>query len=399
MQSGKTPIRPHEQAPDGRSMRAIAALALVLLLAGCGSTAVQQPRPGLQRILHTLVTGPHRVAPGATAYVSGRKGTWSGAGGWANVTKQVRMTPDAPLRLESVSKLWTAVVVVKLAEEGKLRLDDTVEKWLPGFFPYGSRITIRELLNHTSGMVDDNDWNNNGEYWLAKVHDSKLRSEILRIARLRTQDPTLQYSPLLEMRFAAAVPLLTKPGSTYHYSNVGYITAGVIAARAAREPLDALYRRIIIDPLDLTSALYAPGDRWTGTHAVGYSVRKGGKLIAATDWWSGALAAQGGIVASARDEARFLVGLMQGKILSGRWLRELKTPNSADGVYALGVGRDTLCGRVAFAHNGGGLAYSSSAIVSEDGSRVAVLLLNGRTNDSSGDAVYPAAAARLFCAA
>lgn len=380
-------------------MRTIAAILLVLVLAGCGSTAAQQPRPGLEQTLHALVVGPDRIAPGATAYVSGPHGEWSGAAGWANVAKHVRMAPDAPLRLESVSKLWTAVVVLKLAEEGKLKLDDRVDRWLPAFFPYGKRITIRELLNHTSGMVDDNDWTTNAEYWFAKVHDPKLRAEILHVAQARERDPSFQFSPLLEMRFAAAVPLLSEPGTRFHYSNVGYITAGVIAAKAAHESLDSLYRRIIIEPLGLKSGVYAPGDTWNGDHAVGYSVRKGGRLLAASDWWSGALAAQGGIVASARDEARFLVGLMRGKLLSPGSLRELRTPNSADGVYALGVGRDTICGRVAYAHNGGGVAYASSAIVSEDGSRVAVLLLNGRTNDGTGDAVYPAAAAKLFCAA
>jgi D-alanyl-D-alanine carboxypeptidase len=381
-------------------MRTIGALVLVLVLAGCGSTAAtQKPRPGFERTLHSLVAGPNRIAPGATAYVAGPHGVWSGAAGWANVGKRIRMTPDAPLRLESVSKLWTAVVIMKLVDEGKLGLDDTVDKWLPGFFPYGKRITIHELLTHTSGMVDDNDWNNDGAYWFAKVHDPRLRAAILRIATAREKDPTVQFSPLLEMRFAAAIPLLSEPGTRYHYSNVGYITAGVIAAKAAHEPLDALYRRIIIEPLDLTSAVYAPGDRWPGDHPLGYSVRKGGRLIEATDWWSGALAAQGGIVANARDEARFLTALMQGKVLSARSLRKLETPNSADGIYALGVGRDTVCGRIAFAHNGGGIAYSSSVYVSEHGSHVAVLLLNGRTNDSSGDSVYPAAAAKLFCLA
>ena len=67
------------------------------------------------------------------------------------------MRPDARMRLESVSKLWTATLILQLAGEGKLRLDDTVEHRLPGLLPYGDRITIRELLNHTSGMIDNND--------------------------------------------------------------------------------------------------------------------------------------------------------------------------------------------------------------------------------------------------
>src|SRR5690348_16142804 len=150
----RRPRPSHRRASTARSrvtMRALAAIGIVLLLAGCGGSA-QRERPGLQRTVDSLVTGPHRLAPGVTAFVSGPHGTWSGSAGWANVTQQVRMRPDARLRLESVSKLWTAAVLAALTVEHKLGLDDTVERWLPGLFPYGSRITIRELLNHTSGM-------------------------------------------------------------------------------------------------------------------------------------------------------------------------------------------------------------------------------------------------------
>jgi D-alanyl-D-alanine carboxypeptidase len=370
----------------------------VLLLAGCG-TARQEQRPAFQRTLDELVTGSQRAAPGVTAFVSGPRGTWAGASGWAGVATHERMAAADPLRLESVSKLWTSVVVLKLAEEGRLRLDDTVERWLPGFFPYGSRITIRQLLNHTSGMINDGDWNDSGRRWIAAVEDPALRARLVELATQLERDPTTQFSPLLEMRFAAALPLLFAPGSTFHYSNVGYITAGVIAAKAAGESLDALYRRVIIEPLHLTSALYAPGDHWPGEHPTGYSVGAGGKLVEATHWSSGGLAAQGAIVSSARDEAHFLTELMRGRVLNRASLRQLRTPNSVDGVYALGIGRNSACGQTTYAHNGGGPAFSSSVAVSEDGSRVAVILANGRTADTTSDARYAAAVLSLFCAA
>ena len=67
------------------------------------------------------------------------------------------MKPDARMRLESVSKIWTAAVVLRLAQNGLLRPGDTVERWLPGLLPYGNRITIAQLLTHTSGLIDNND--------------------------------------------------------------------------------------------------------------------------------------------------------------------------------------------------------------------------------------------------
>ena len=66
------------------------------------------------------------------------------------------MTADARMRLESVSKVYTATIVRQLAEEGKLSLDDTLEKWLPGLFPYGDEVTVTQLLTHRSGIPDDN---------------------------------------------------------------------------------------------------------------------------------------------------------------------------------------------------------------------------------------------------
>ena len=114
---------------------------------------------------------------------------------------------------------------------------------------------------------------------------------------------------------------------------------------------------------------------------------------------SGAGAA-GGIVANARDEARFLRALMQGELLGPAQLEAMLTPPEgiASG-YALGLGvTDTPCG-VAYTHNGGGAGYKTSVLVSRDGERVAVLLLNGNTQDGRVDAAAYTAAERLYCAA
>jgi D-alanyl-D-alanine carboxypeptidase len=373
------------------------AAACIVLAAGCGGASTRS-RPALQRTLDELVRGPDRIAPGATAFVSGPHGTWTGSAGWADEQLSVRMRPDARMRLESVSKLWTATVVLKLASQGKLGLDDTVERWLPGLFPDGGRITIRELLNHTSGLIDNNDISARPEYWLSRIADPKLRARLVKLAADLAADPDTVFPTMLEIRAAAALPLLSEPGTQWHYSNIGYQTVGVIAAKAGGAPLAELYDRFIIRPLGLTSAAYAPGGPIPGPHPVGYAVLPGGKAVPASDWGAGGLGAEGGIVADARDEAAFLVALMRGELLPAAELDALETPAVTSPGYGLGTGVGQTCAGQTFTHNGGGASWASSVAVTADGDRVAVLLLNGRrTDDAASD--YYAALIKLFCSA
>jgi D-alanyl-D-alanine carboxypeptidase len=120
----------------------VAAVGLpVALVSMRADRAPVMARPKLQRVLVQLTSGSVPIAPGATAYVAGPHGSWLGAAGVADVASGQRMPVDARMRLESVSKIWTAVLVLQLAEQGRLGLDDSVERWLPGLLPFGDRIT------------------------------------------------------------------------------------------------------------------------------------------------------------------------------------------------------------------------------------------------------------------
>jgi D-alanyl-D-alanine carboxypeptidase len=107
----------------------------------------------------------------------------------ADVATAQPMPVDARMRLESVSKIWTAVLVLQLAEHGRLDLDDTVERWLPGVLPFGNRITLRQLLTHTSGIFDNNDAVNHPARVLARVKDPGFHADLLRIAKRLQADP------------------------------------------------------------------------------------------------------------------------------------------------------------------------------------------------------------------
>jgi D-alanyl-D-alanine carboxypeptidase len=303
------------------------------------------------------------------------------------------MTVDARMRLESVSKAWTATLILRLAADGKLRLDDTVQRWLPGLLPAGDRITIRQLLNHTSGLIDNNDIQVDAEGYLARVEDPVVRARLLRVGRAVERNPSLEFSPRRWIEFAAALPLLSEPGERYHYSNIGYEIAGLVAERAGGRPLARLYREEIVEPLGLRGAVYDPQGPIAGPHASGYAMD--GPPVDRTDVHGG-VGAEGGIVAGAEDEARFVTALMRGELLPPRELRALRTPPSTS-VYALGVAlAPSGCAGLAFMHSGGGAAYKTGVWVSADGARVAVLLTNGRSADS--DRRVDAAVNELFCA-
>jgi D-alanyl-D-alanine carboxypeptidase len=370
---------------------AVAAVAIAILPL---HAPPERPAPQ-QRVLAGLVAG--HVAPGVSAYVVGPHGTWTGAAGVADVATGEPMRAGSRLRLESVSKLWTAVVILRLVEDGRLRLDDSVARRLPGVLPYGDRITVRQLLNHTSGMVDSNDISAVPTRYLEQVKDPALHKRLIAISARLDKDPGYQFSPRVWVDFAAALPLSYPPGTTYHYSNIGYTVAGMVAERAGGAPMATLVREQIAGPLGLRSVAYDPNGEIAGPHARGYRVEGRGKLSDATTATVGT-GAGGGIVADAADEARFLQALMQGRIIGRRLLAELKTP-SAFMSYGLGTGiSPSGCGGTVYTHNGGGFGYESNVFVSGDGRRVAVLLLNGRTADNHGDDVAFAAMQRLYCA-
>jgi D-alanyl-D-alanine carboxypeptidase len=352
-------------------------------------------RPELQRILDGLVTGPDRIAPGVTAYVAGPGGTWLGSAGVANVQTGEPMRPEARLRLDSNSKFWAMTVILQLAQDGKLELGDTVERWLPGLLPYGNRITIRQLLTDTSGLIDDNDLNNPAvlSRALARVKDAKLLAQLEAIGARVRANPASEVSPRWLIRLVAWQPLLFTPGSRYHHSNTGWDIIGLIAARAGGKPLPVLYRERILEPLGLEHTAYDPQGPIEGPHAHGYAIAGDGTLTDTTTWalFKGA---DGAIVSNAEDTAAFFTALMGAKLFDRQQLAAMNREQ-----FVNFGGADSGCAGLVHSGSGAGNAYKSNILVDDNGRRVAVLLLNGRTVSSNGDPTAAAAAFGLYCAA
>jgi D-alanyl-D-alanine carboxypeptidase len=349
-------------------------------------------RPELQRAIDAAVTGPNRIAPGATAYVRGPHGSWLGAAGIADTGSRAPMRPEARMRIETVSKIYTATVILRLAQERKLTLHDTVERWLPGLFSYGNKLRIDQLMSMSSGLIDNNDLLRTPARYLTRVKDAQLQTDLIALGKRIDANPAVEMSPSWWIKFAAWQPLLFEPGTSYHYSNIGYDLLGRIAERSSGKRISQLYEETIFKPLDLDNTSYDPQGPIDGPHARGYNVAADGKLTDATNQHFG-VGADGGIVSNAKETAAFLTALMAGRVVDGRQLRAMR----GSALWNGGTASD--CAEQAFGWSGGGIGFKSEVWVNAHGSRVAVLLLNGRVAGDVGDPLAFATMRRLYCAA
>jgi D-alanyl-D-alanine carboxypeptidase len=354
-----------------RRFAALATLAGVALTLGVvtanahaadARAATKSARAGqLQRSLDRLVAAG---APGAVALVREHGHTTRLAAGYANTRTRTRMRPSYRFRVGSVTKTFVATVILQLAGEGKLALDDSVERWLPGEVPNGAAITVRQLLTMTSGVFD----------YLDDGDDTVLRREIA--------DPSVRWTPRDLVAIATAHAPRFAPGTSWSYSNTGYILLGQIAEQAAHRPIaDSLRERIFV-PAGLHATSFEAAPRIAGPHAHGYD-RLGGTTIHDVSnldqtwaWTAGA------IVSNADDLARFYRALLQGHLLRPDLLATMETTvpmgGGAPRGYAYGTGISTLpmpCG-LAWGHDGSTPGYLTSALNSRDANRQVILLLN-----------------------
>jgi CubicO group peptidase (beta-lactamase class C family) len=245
-------------------------------------------------------------------------------------------------------------------------------------------------MSDSSGLIDDNDVfasPSAARAYLARVGDPRLRAQLLAVgARIRA-NRAARVSPLWFIRLAAWQPLVALPGTTYHHSNIGWNIVGLIAAKAAGEPLPLLYRERIFQPLRLRHTAYDPQGPIAGAHANGYALAANGTLTDTTAWHLGK-GADGAIVTDAKDEARFLTAYTNGTLFNPYFLSILWRGNPSG-----------CSGPLVYLGSGAGNGFKSDVVYATDGSRVTVLLLNGITPGESGFARSAAAANSLYCAA
>ena len=280
----------------------VAALALAAVFA---STAEAQAADPMQTILDRAVHASDTTYPGVALYVHRDGGrSWSGAAGKADVASGRRMAADDRFRAGSILKPFIAAATLQLVEQGRVRLDAPLTTVLPADvtarFPEADQITVRMLLNHTSGLAD--------------YTDNAFDLEVL-------ADPRRQWTVSELLDRAAAQPRAGAPGEHFSYSNANYNLLGLVLERVTGKPWRTVIRERIIGPLGLRhTSLPAPGDVVTG-HGIahGYELVDG-KLVDVTDIDSSMAGAAGGnaLLTNARDLSRFLHALLAGRLFQHR---------------------------------------------------------------------------------
>ena len=295
----------------------------------------------LQGILDSAVANPKSGFPGTALYVSQPTlGAWSGAAGDANVRPKKPMRPNDTFRAGSIMKPFIATVVLQLAEEGKLSLDDPLPAVLPedvvARVAKGDRITVRMLLNHTSGVPEYDD----------AQFDRMVIANPKRIWKVEE---------LLD-RAAARPRQPFEPGKGYGYTNTDYNLLGLVIEQATGRSWRAAVRERIVDRLGLRrTTLPEPGHLRIGAgDAHGYELVNG-KLRDVTGVDPSMAGAAGGnaLVTTTEDLSRFLDALLAGKLFAKtQTLKEMLTfvrAKSESGLplgYGLGIERYTLPGGV-----------------------------------------------------
>ncbi|MDQ6767604.1 MAG: beta-lactamase family protein [Candidatus Eremiobacteraeota bacterium] len=279
--------------------------------------------------------------------------------GYRDLARHLPATPQTIYNIASMSKQYTAACVLLLQEDGKLNIDDKLSRYLPNF-PHGNSITVREVLNHTSGLSDYLDLIDN-----ATLTPAKVRAALDK----------------LKLKF--------RPGSRFDYSNSNYIVAGLVVEKASGMSFDEFLRSRILYPLHLqsttvgTSPLYLPGG------ATGYTVIKGRTVpvnpraddAATLDF------PDGGINSNVSDLIRWDNALDSGRVLNQELLAMMFTPSPyrADwpGGYALGVGLDSVGKHREIVHTGGWIGFTGINATLPDDRFAVVLLSNTDTFDKT----------------
>jgi D-alanyl-D-alanine carboxypeptidase len=375
--------------PDMKTKHLLIALVFIAtLLSGCiaKKTSVMavpegmqardehdQVQAALQSLLDQEVERQH--IPGMVMAARLADGTviWS-TSGTISPSGSERWDASTPSLLASVTKTFTAVVVMQLVEEGKLSLDDTVDTWFPEQ-PNGDRITVRMLLSHTSGLAN---------------YQDTFGTDIEKWTRAWTPEELIA-----EANLAGPVG---EPGSKVaHYSNTNYIMLGRIVEKVTGDTWAHEVKSRIIQPLELKNTSFVDEGQWKGLVVPGFKRTTDGYLSSYEYPWyphSSTAWAAGGMASSVSDLMTFASALFDGRLVSAETLALMTEPVGKEGqrAWALGGGVMEVAGRTAFAMGGNTTGYHAFFVGIPESKLVVTALVNAE----EGNVIAPSLAALKY---
>ncbi|AVH64184.1 serine hydrolase domain-containing protein [Nostoc sp. 'Peltigera membranacea cyanobiont' N6] len=332
------------------------------------STSTVGKSSQLQTLLNEIVV--EEKIPGAVMYISTPKGSWVGASGVNSLSTKTRMKTTDGFSIASMSKTFMAVVVLKLVEQGKIGLDRAIATYLPrDITPHivnSDKITVRQLLNHTSGVAEYLDTK---EFIQATAKRSRSQPWTAReaIPYMYQEEPK------------------ANPGEKFIYTDCNYILLELIVENITRGTLAQAIRSQILKPLGLKHTFTELREPTIGEVATGYSDRnKDGKLDSYADVNDGNGLGDGGLVSTAEDLAKFAKALFVKKsLLSSKMMKEmLKFKDNGESYsYGLGVERFSSPMEKAIGHSGIAYGFTTLLAYLPNQNTTIIVLLNAQGVD------------------
>jgi D-alanyl-D-alanine carboxypeptidase len=362
--------------------------AAVTLLAGVATPGVAtasavpkaaagQERPELREAMQAFVDSG---LTGVQLRVHDERGEWAGSAGARRLGESAKPPTNGRFRVGSVTKTFTATVVLQLVAEGRVGLDAPAADYLP---PFGldRRITVRMLLQHTSGL-----FNHTGDF---DPEGTYVPGAVLWRGKEWVDNRFTTYQPEELVRFALSKPLKFEPGTAWSYANTNYVLARLLIEEVTGRSSAEETRRRILRPLGLRGTLM-PGTspEIPGPHAHAYYRYEDAaqeKTVDVTRQNPSWVSAGGDMISTTQDLHTFFAALQGGKLLPAPLLAEMRTPDPTFG-YGLGVFVQDgttpspfpppSCGTTVLTHNGGVQGYATLMYSTPDGSRTLTASLN-----------------------
>ena len=339
-------------------------VAAAIALGAVGGAASAAPSKGEAESLKSRAQGlVDDGYPAALAAVSDAEGESAGvAVGKGNLETGQAPPMDGEVRIGSNTKTFVAVVVMQMVQEGRVGLDEPIETYLPGLIRGegidGSKITVRQLLQHTSGLPEHTDY-----YFSSNA------------AALENIQHYIPARDLLDV--ALSKPAAFEPGTQWSYSNTNYIVLGMLIERVSQRPVGEQIDQRIIKKLGLSHTYFpAPGDRSIkGTHPQGYHLSVDGELEDITEMDPAWAWAAGAMVSTPSELNTFFQAVLDGRLLTQTSIDEMKN-GAVDAsshlgpgtVYGLGlIGTSLSCGGTSWGHGGTIHGYQTDNAVGPDG--------------------------------